>query len=71
LPTTEKIFAAGNGAFKLKSFSNHHSIQIIDEEICKAQYLATPTFENFSKNNYSDIVNTEPFYLKQFGEIVV
>jgi tRNA threonylcarbamoyladenosine biosynthesis protein TsaB len=71
LPSNEKIFAAGNGAFKLKSFNHQHSIQIIDDQICKAQYLATPTYEKFSKYDFSDIVNTEPFYLKQFGEIVV
>jgi tRNA threonylcarbamoyladenosine biosynthesis protein TsaB len=71
LPSTEKVFAAGNGAFKLKSFSNHHSISIIEEQVCQAKYLASPTFEKFLNNDFSDLVNTEPFYLKQFGEVIV
>lgn len=67
---TDKIFVAGSGAFKIKSFTLNDNVMIIDKSFCEAQYLATKTNELYNQGVFSDIAYCEPFYLKQFGEIL-
>jgi tRNA threonylcarbamoyladenosine biosynthesis protein TsaB len=65
-----KFFAAGSGAFKLKSFSYSADIHIIEQSICEAKYLAANTNQLFSQSSFADLAYCEPFYLKQFGEVL-
>ena len=65
-----KIFAAGSGAIKLKSFEYNLDIQIINESICEAKNLAFKTNLLFQQSSFADLAYCEPVYLKQFGEIL-
>lgn len=67
---TDKVFVAGPGAFKLKSFALKNNIQIIDDSICEAKYLAAPTNKLFHQKIFADVAYCEPIYLKQFGEVL-
>ncbi|MEN9521956.1 MAG: hypothetical protein RL065_333 [Bacteroidota bacterium] len=65
-----KIFVGGDGAFKLKSVMLNHEVQIIEELICEAKYLAKKTNQLFSQSNFADLAYSEPVYLKQFAEVI-
>jgi len=65
-----KIFVAGSGAFKLKSFSYELDIKIIEDSVCEAKNLATQTNILFQQSAFADLAYCEPFYLKEFGEII-
>ncbi|MFM2047848.1 MAG: tRNA ((37)-N6)-threonylcarbamoyltransferase complex dimerization subunit type 1 TsaB [Bacteroidota bacterium] len=65
-----KIFIAGNGAIKIKPFIHDNEIEIIDHFICEAKHLIGKANELYQTAIFADVAYTEPFYLKQFGEIL-
>jgi len=65
-----KIFVAGSGAFKIKSFLYKNDIQIIEDSVCEAKNLAFKTNLLFQQSAFTDLAYCEPIYLKEFGEII-
>jgi len=62
-----QVFFAGDGAGKCKEvLSSNPAAVFIDDFVPSAEYMASITFEKFSKNAFEDVAYFEPFYLKDF-----
>lgn len=65
LENTKLIFC-GNGADKCRPIITHSNAFFIDDIYPKATYIGYLASEKFSKNEFENVVNFEPFYLKEF-----
>jgi tRNA threonylcarbamoyladenosine biosynthesis protein TsaB len=66
----DKIYVGGNGAFKLNNFEIDNNVVVLTDSFCEAKYLTIKTNELFKQQAFADVAYCEPFYLKQFGEIL-
>lgn len=60
------IHLFGDGADKLASTLTHPNIDVVTNFRSSARGLATPAYQKFRQNLYSDLAYSEPFYLKEF-----
>lgn len=56
----------GDGSEKCKDVIQHPNAFFIDGVYPRASYLGMLAFEKFRKNEFEDLVNVEPHYLKEF-----
>lgn len=60
------ILFFGDGSEKCKDVIQHPNAFFIDGVYPRASYLGMVAFEKFRKNEFEDLVNVEPHYLKEF-----
>ena len=63
---TESVQFVGNANNKLKNFLNSDNAIFSKKELPSSLEMASLSFEKFSKNQFVDIENFEPNYLKKF-----
>lgn len=61
-----KMVFFGNGAEKCKEMIRSENASFIDGIYPKASYIGQLAVEKFLKKEFEDLVNFEPFYLKEF-----
>ncbi len=62
---TSKIYFSGSGMFKLKEFLNNEKAIFIDNGTAPTA-IANLAWENYVENNFADISQASPIYLKEF-----
>lgn len=63
-----KIIAFGSGAFKLKKLTHGSQFEIIDDVLCRSEYLAPFAFRKFVEQNFENMPIAEPVYLNQMSK---
>ena len=63
---SESVHFIGNANNKLKKFLNSDNAIFSEKELPSSLEMASLSFEKFSKNQFVDIENFEPNYLKNF-----
>ncbi|MFN0049100.1 MAG: tRNA (adenosine(37)-N6)-threonylcarbamoyltransferase complex dimerization subunit type 1 TsaB [Cytophagales bacterium] len=63
---TKKLIFCGNGADKCQTTILHPNAKFIDGIYPKATFIGYLATKKYLKNDFEDVVNFEPFYLKEF-----
>lgn len=63
---SESVYFVGNANNKLKNFLNSDNAIFSKKELPSSLEMASLSFEKFSRNEFVDIENFEPNYLKNF-----
>lgn len=66
LLSNNKMFLFGDGSEKSKEVITHKNAFFIEGIVPRAASMGGPAFLRFSKNDFEDLVNFTPFYLKDF-----
>jgi tRNA threonylcarbamoyladenosine biosynthesis protein TsaB len=61
-----KLFLFGDGAGKSGKVITHKNAFFVEGIVPKASSMGGPAFLKFGKNDFEDLVNFTPFYLKDF-----
>jgi tRNA threonylcarbamoyladenosine biosynthesis protein TsaB len=61
-----KILFFGNGASKCKAVINGRHAMFLDDIVPKALHLGEMAFKKYQENEFEDLLNFEPNYLKEF-----
>lgn len=63
---TNKVMFFGDGADKCRAIITHPNAQFISDIYPVASYMGELAFEKFRQKQTEDLVNFEPYYLKEF-----
>jgi tRNA threonylcarbamoyladenosine biosynthesis protein TsaB len=62
----KRLIFFGNGAEKCRAVITHNNASFVSGITPSAMHLGTLAFRKFQKNEFEDLFQFEPFYLKEF-----
>ncbi len=62
----DEVFFIGNSNNKIKGIINHKNANFLDDIFPSARQMGILSFNKFKSNQFEDLNNFEPFYLKDF-----
>lgn len=66
LLNSAKVCFGGNGSEKVKPLYPAENVVFLDENVLLASNMAAPVWAKFCNKEFEDLVEFEPFYLKEF-----
>ena len=63
---SQKVYFLGDGSEKCKSILTHKNAHFIDNHHPSAKEMAILSYDKFKKEEFEDVADFEPFYLKDF-----
>lgn len=63
---SQKVLFFGDGAEKCKKVIQHANAEFVDGIYPKASFVGAVAWNEFNRNNFTDLIDFTPFYLKEF-----